>query len=314
MQSTRSPFWYLLPVFLGIVGGGIVYFILRNSDNNKAKNAIIIGMLFSIPMSAWFIAQLSYGIETPFFVVSNEGMSPALQTYDVISVDAYTSFNQIKENDIILHYSPNLYEQGIERVIVSRVYLIATYDDSQIIRTKGDGNPTSIAGINYPITDKEYIGKVQNIIPQIGFLGSYPTNLIMLALYFGLPIIWISFSHRKQNENVPSDITPKKEIASTSNSTKICPLCKSQNILHDMRNSQYRCSDCDWSGYISRMYSNAWYLLPILIGIVGGLIFYLVMKDDDKEKAIKGLIIGIIVSLVSIILYVILIISTGFLF
>ena len=30
------------------------------------------------------------------------------------------------------------------------------------------------------------------------------------------------------------------------------------------------------------MYSNAWYLLPILIGIVGGLIFYLVMKDDGN--------------------------------
>ena len=41
--QTRSSWWYLLPIFLGIVGGVIGYFVLRHDDPKKAKNCIYLG-------------------------------------------------------------------------------------------------------------------------------------------------------------------------------------------------------------------------------------------------------------------------------
>jgi hypothetical protein len=44
ISEKRSNFWYLLPIFLSLIGGIIAYFILRNSDPKKAKNCIFIGI------------------------------------------------------------------------------------------------------------------------------------------------------------------------------------------------------------------------------------------------------------------------------
>ena len=46
--------------------------------------------------------------------------------------------------------------------------------------------------------------------------------------------------------------------------------------------------------------SKAWYLLPIFFTIIGGLIMYLVLKDDDRRMAKKGLYLGIILTVVGI--------------
>ena len=45
--------------------------------------------------------------------------------------------------------------------------------------------------------------------------------------------------------------------------------------------------------------SNLWYLVPFFFGIIGGLIGYIVTKDDDRDMATNLLIFGIFVSLVS---------------
>ena len=59
----RSNFWYLLPIFLGLIGGIIAYFILRNSDPKKAKNCIfvgigvvILGMILNWVSFEWYMA------------------------------------------------------------------------------------------------------------------------------------------------------------------------------------------------------------------------------------------------------------------
>ena len=43
-----------------------------------------------------------------------------------------------------------------------------------------------------------------------------------------------------------------------------------------------------------RQRSAWWYLIPILFSIIGGIISYLVIKDDDPKKAKNCLIIGLI--------------------
>ena len=53
-----------------------------------------------------------------------------------------------------------------------------------------------------------------------------------------------------------------------------------------------------------RRVSGAWWLLPILMGWVGGLIAWLVNKDADPKVARSMLITGIAISVVVIILFV----------
>ena len=43
-EKTRSNAWYLLPIFVGMIGGIIGYLIIRKDDPRKAKNCIYIGL------------------------------------------------------------------------------------------------------------------------------------------------------------------------------------------------------------------------------------------------------------------------------
>ena len=44
-EKPRSNWWYLLPIFLGIVGGIIAYFAIRKDDRPKAKKCIYLGLI-----------------------------------------------------------------------------------------------------------------------------------------------------------------------------------------------------------------------------------------------------------------------------
>jgi len=44
-QKSRSNAWYLLPIFVGMIGGIIAYLIIRKDDPHKAKNCIYIGIV-----------------------------------------------------------------------------------------------------------------------------------------------------------------------------------------------------------------------------------------------------------------------------
>jgi len=47
-EKSRSNAWFLLPVFLGIIGGVIAFFILRHDDPRKAKNCLYLGLVFMV--------------------------------------------------------------------------------------------------------------------------------------------------------------------------------------------------------------------------------------------------------------------------
>ena len=46
--KSRSNGWYVLPIFLGWIGGIIAYFILRHDDPKKAKNCLYLGIVLGI--------------------------------------------------------------------------------------------------------------------------------------------------------------------------------------------------------------------------------------------------------------------------
>ncbi len=43
---------------------------------------------------------------------------------------------------------------------------------------------------------------------------------------------------------------------------------------------------------------DSWYVLPVLFGLLGGLIMLLALYDRDKDMAVKGLILGVITTVV----------------
>ena len=47
-EKTRSNTWFLLPIFFGMIGGIIAFFILRKDDPQKAKNCLYVGIVFMI--------------------------------------------------------------------------------------------------------------------------------------------------------------------------------------------------------------------------------------------------------------------------
>ena len=46
--KSRSSMWYLLPIFVGLIGGVIAYWILRHDDPKKAKKCVYIGIILAI--------------------------------------------------------------------------------------------------------------------------------------------------------------------------------------------------------------------------------------------------------------------------
>ena len=146
---------------------------------------VVIGVL-----AIWIALQVIFGTENPFFVVSSGSMVPELEVYDVIIVQGNTPFEDVKVGDIIVFYRPSDQDKEEKRVIVHRVASIID-EDPFTIRTKGDANPTSIPGTDFPITDEEYIGQVSYVVPQVGYITRIltpPINYIIIAVIVAVMI------------------------------------------------------------------------------------------------------------------------------
>ena len=47
-EKQRSNWWYLLPIFFGIIGGIIAYFAIRKDDRTKAKKCLYLGLILLV--------------------------------------------------------------------------------------------------------------------------------------------------------------------------------------------------------------------------------------------------------------------------
>ena len=68
-EKQRSNWWYLVPIFLGIIGGIIAYFALRNDDRQKAKKCMYIGLVLFVIGIIVDLAVLTSGIADEQFGV-----------------------------------------------------------------------------------------------------------------------------------------------------------------------------------------------------------------------------------------------------
>lgn len=199
---------------------------MGNSTKSIIKDIVIIVVAIAV---IWLGLQAIFGTANPFYVVSSGSMIPALEIYDVIVVEGNTPFEDVEKGDIIVFYSPKLYEQGKERVIVHRVSLDMSTDEQKIVRTKGDANPSSIAGTDYPITEKEYLGQVEYVIPQVGYITQIlqpPINYIIIAVIIGIMVV----KHFAGREKKKTEFQYRNDETVSENSN---------NIIEEKKNSEF---------------------------------------------------------------------------
>ena len=135
----------------------------------------------------WIGLRIAFGTENPFYVVSSGSMVPNLNIFDVIVVNGNIPFDHLKIGDIIVFNRPVIHD----KVIVHRVAEFLN-KDPLIIMTKGDANPGSIPGTDFPISKDDYIGKVVYVIPQIGYVTRIltpPINYVIIAVIVGIMIV-----------------------------------------------------------------------------------------------------------------------------
>ena len=159
------------------------------------KDIIIVGVGVLV---IWIGLQVAFGTQNPFYVVASGSMIPVLQVHDVIIVQGHETFEEIEVGDIIVFDRPSDHN----RVIVHRVDSIMS-EDPKTIKTKGDANPGSIPGTDFPITEEEYIGKVAYTIPQVGYVTQLlkpPVNYVIIAIVIGVMIVKQMTKKKKDND------------------------------------------------------------------------------------------------------------------
>ena len=161
---------------------------MLNKNQSKIPSAlkdiaiVVVGVAI-----VWLGLRFAFGTNNPFYVVSSGSMIPTLKVNDVLVVKGGTSsFGNLKVGDIIVFNKP----AGDDRVIVHRVAgIYNTTLGESIIRTKGDANPGSIPGVDFPIRVHDYIGKVAYVIPGVGLITqviSPPRNYIIIAVILAI--------------------------------------------------------------------------------------------------------------------------------
>lgn len=147
------------------------------------KDIIIVGVGVAV---VWGGLWLALGTKNPFYVVSSESMVPVLKVNDVLVVRDGGTFDQLKVGDIIVFNRPD----GGDKVIVHRIAEISEgRNGDKVLRTKGDANPASIPGTDYPITRSDYIGRVVYVLPGVGLITkiiSPPVNYIIIAVILAI--------------------------------------------------------------------------------------------------------------------------------
>lgn len=192
----------------------------------------------------WIGLRVTFGTENPFYVVSSGSMIPNLNIFDVIVVQGHVNFDQLKIGDIIVFNRPD----GHDKVIVHRVAEILN-KDPLVIRTKGDANPGSIPGTDFPITKGDYIGKVVYVIPQIGYVTRIltpPINYIIIAVIIGIMLVkqfgksgTSNLSDKNDNPKDPDD----KSLPDDNTHTKNTESLDNQKSTEDKESKDNKESD-----------------------------------------------------------------------
>ena len=66
-ERKRSNWWYLVPIFIGFIGGIIAYFAIRRDDPGKAMKCLLVGVGLTVINIMVNIVFFSAFVEDQFF-------------------------------------------------------------------------------------------------------------------------------------------------------------------------------------------------------------------------------------------------------
>ena len=147
MESDRKPYyppaskaWFLLPIFLGIIGGAIAWAAVRSKNPPRARKMLVLGAI----ITALFFGVLAYSV------------------YTVQNLPVDLSLTEIKANSIAVPYdslmeNPNKYVGEIIRYEGKIIQVQHTFGDNYILRIRISDAPLSTDAVwsNYKATSEE---------------------------------------------------------------------------------------------------------------------------------------------------------------
>jgi signal peptidase len=175
------------------------WLILMTIPKQTAYIIIVVSIVIAIIVLG---TRFVLGSANPFYVVSSGSMIPTLNVGDLVIIqhsdNNSSSFNNLKVGDIIVFKSYGVTRTGQHLSIVHRVAAIRMdIHSNRIIRTKGDANPSSIPLVDYPITEKNYIGKVVYAIPNVGIIPLTIDRPMGYIIIGSIIIIIVAYNFRK---------------------------------------------------------------------------------------------------------------------
>lgn len=165
-----------------------------NTGDRFKKSPVLKGALIGIvtTISFWIIwgGILSSGME---YTETGTGMEPTFYPNDIIVKQGNIPFDNIKVGDLIIYHPPS----NPNQVYIHRVIKILN-ENPLTVMTKGDANSNPIDGIDSPITENEYIGKVSYAIPQGGYFFNIISLIVISGIIFMIPIIIMKIRTKRQ--------------------------------------------------------------------------------------------------------------------
>ncbi|MGA9154571.1 MAG: signal peptidase I [Candidatus Nitrosopolaris sp.] len=144
-----------------------IKFLLYFINQPLLSNIVALALVSFTLMPSFMYAQISAVNST--YILIGDSMYPNIRSNDGVVVDTHFPFNNLSVGDIIVFNSYDTTNRGQHVVIIHRVVqIINDRQGDRIIGTKGDANPDSIPGIDYPVFQQNYIGKVVSVIPKLG--------------------------------------------------------------------------------------------------------------------------------------------------
>jgi len=158
------------------------------------KNIIVFVLGVLISISLYHYLETEFDNPLPLFIISSDTMHPTLKINDLIIIGDGHMFNSTNVGDIIVFNKP----AGEDRIIVHRIAEITLENGKRVIITKGDSSAVSIPGVDFPIKDHNFIGRVKLVIPNIGVIFLPPINYVLLGAIISVVGIVIYIYERKR--------------------------------------------------------------------------------------------------------------------
>jgi signal peptidase I len=145
-----------------------IKFLLYFINQPLLSSNLVASALLSLILMPSFMNAQNPSINSTYILIG-DSMYPNIRSDDGVIVDTHFPFNNLNVGDIIVFNSYGTINTGEHIIIIHRVVrIINDRQGDRIIGTKGDANPDSIPGMDYPVFQRNYIGKVVAVIPQLG--------------------------------------------------------------------------------------------------------------------------------------------------